>query len=239
MNTLQHTALHCNTLQHTHRASALIWLCDSSRRRTSCFRHLRMCHPPLRWDHLQKEPGYLSERARLCCGKSPLFFAKRALVFCRKKSWLQPFPHVHSAFTPGAECILRGGNLSPNLQARFCKLSPVAGSNLLLEKVSDSPNFFSEFVFPNSVFLCSFLGLWSGFVNPQLQSLVNQYFPIFSQPIFFTNIWTALFEKETWKDQPPRSRCSKMPRIWKDKSTEMSCVHFARLLDLLWHYLKK
>ena len=36
-------------------------------------------------------------------------------------------------------------------------MTPVAGSNLLPEKVSDSPNLFSEFFFPNSVLLCSFL----------------------------------------------------------------------------------
>jgi len=55
-------------------------------------------------------------------------------------------------------------------------LTPVAGHIFSLEKVSDSPNFFSEFFFPNSVLLCSFLGLWSGFINSPLQSLVNQHF---------------------------------------------------------------
>jgi len=61
---------------------------------------------------------------------------------------------------------------------------------------------------------------------------------ILGQPIFLTNIWTALLEKEKWKEKPPRLRCSKMPRIWKEKSAEMSCVHFTRFLDLFWHYLK-
>jgi len=36
-------------------------------------------------------------------------------------------------------------------------LTPVARLNLLWYKVSDSPNFFSKFFFPNSVLLCSFL----------------------------------------------------------------------------------
>jgi len=62
---------------------------------------------------------------------------------------------------------------------------------------------------------------------------------IFSQPIFLTNIWTALFEKETLKPKPPRLTFSKMPKIYKDTSAEISCVHFRRLLDLLWHDLKK
>ena len=51
---------------------------------------------------------------------------------------------------------------------------------------------------------------------------------IFSQPIFLTSIWTALFEKETLKPKPPRLTFSKMPRMWKDKSAEMSCVQFRR-----------
>jgi len=59
---------------------------------------------------------------------------------------------------------------------RFISVTPVAGLDLLPEKVSDSPNFSSEFFFPNSDLLCSFLGLWIGFINPSLQSLVNQYF---------------------------------------------------------------
>jgi hypothetical protein len=62
---------------------------------------------------------------------------------------------------------------------------------------------------------------------------------IFSQPTILTNIWTAHFGKETWKEKPPRLRCSKMPKNWKEKSAEMSCVHFTRLLDVPRHYLKK
>ena len=62
---------------------------------------------------------------------------------------------------------------------------------------------------------------------------------IVSQSIFLTNIWTALFEKETWKEKPLRLRCSKMLRIWKEKSAKMSCVHFTKSLGLPWHYLKK
>jgi len=55
-------------------------------------------------------------------------------------------------------------------------LTPVAGLNLLRQNVSDSQNFFSEFFLLNSVLLFSFLGLGSGFINPPLQSSVNQYF---------------------------------------------------------------
>jgi len=40
-------------------------------------------------------------------------------------------------------------------------------------------------------------GLWSGFMNPP-------------------NIWTALFEKETYKEKPLRLKCSKMPRICRN-----------------------
>jgi len=61
----------------------------------------------------------------------------------------------------------------------------------------------------------------------------------FSQPIFLTNVWTALSKKQIWKEKPPRLRCCKMPRIWKEKCTDMSCVRFTRLLGLLWKYLKK
>jgi len=97
--------------------------------------------------------------------------------------------------------------------------------------ISDAPNFFSEFFFPNSVLLCSFLGLWSRSINPPLQSLVNQD---------FSQTFERLFSKEEiWKQNPPRLKCSKMPRIWKEKSAEMSCVHFTRILGLVWHYFIK
>jgi len=51
--------------------------------------------------------------------------------------------------------------------------------------------------------------------------------------VFLINIWTALFKKDTWKEKPSRPSCSKMPRIWKEKSAKMFCFHFTRLLDLL------
>ena len=95
--------------------------------------------------------------------------------------------------------------------------------------ISDAPKFFWEFFFPSSVLLFSFLGLWSRSINPPLQSLVNQY---------FSQTFERLFSKEEIRNQnPPRLRCSKMPRIWKEKSAEMSCVHFTRILGLLWHHL--
>jgi len=51
--------------------------------------------------------------------------------------------------------------------------------------------------------------LWSGFKNPPY-------------------IWAALFEKETCKEKPLRLKCSEMWRI-KEKSAEISFVHFTRL----------
>ena len=77
------------------------------------------------------------------------------------------------------------------------------------------------------------------FIPGSVEWIYKSATAIFSQPTFLTNIWTALFEKETLKGKPPRLTFSKMPRIWKNKSAEMSCVHFTRLLDLLWHDLKK
>jgi len=77
----------------------------------------------------------------------------------------------------------------------LCDLTPVVGLNLLLEKVSDSPNFSLEFFFPNSILLCSFTGLWSGFMNPPLQSLVNQY---------FSQTFELLFSKKNIKGKAPR-----------------------------------
>ena len=35
-----------------------------------------------------------------------------------------------------------------------------------------------------------------------------------------SNIWTALFEKETYKAKPPRLKCSTMPRIWRNNPLE-------------------
>jgi len=80
-----------------------------------------------------------------------------------------------------------GSNLWSNffefrLRKPVIRLMPAAGLNLLPEKVSNSPSIFSEFFFPNSVLLCSFLGLWSRFINSPLQSLVNQYFSQIKSP---------------------------------------------------------
>ena len=47
------------------------------------------------------------------------------------------------------------------------------------------------------------------------------------------------FQKRNMEEKPPRLKCSKMPRIWKGKSAELSSVYLTRLLELLWHYLKK
>jgi len=56
-----------------------------------------------------------------------------------------------------------------------------------------------------------FLGLWSGCIHPP-------------------NIWTALFEKETYKQKPPRLKCSKMPRIWRDNPLKWVLVIRDRIL---------
>ena len=55
----------------------------------------------------------------------------------------------------------------------------------------------------------------------------------------FTNMRTALFEKETWKEKPPRLKWSKMLRIFKEIFADMDCTHFTRLLGLPRHYLMK
>jgi len=60
------------------------------------------------------------------------------------------------------------------------------------KKESEREIMLSEFFFPNSVLLCSFLGLWpagSGFTNPPLQSLVNQL-------EYFSKIFERLFSKK-------------------------------------------
>jgi len=80
------------------------------------------------------------------------------------------------------------------------------------------------------------------FIPAAVEQIHKSPTAIFSQPTFLTNNWTTLFEKETWKEKPLRLRsnlrCSTMPRMWKEKSTEMSCVQswFTRILGLLWHY---
>jgi len=99
---------------------------------------------------------------------------------------------------------------------------PVPGSG------SDSPKVFSEFFFPNSVF-----------IPGAVEQIYKFPTAIFSQPTFLMTFWTALFEKEIWKEQPPRLKCSKIPKIWKEESAQMSWVHFTRLLGLIWNYLKK
>jgi len=98
---------------------------------------------------------------------------------------------------------------------RICQCSSRRSQDqiLLLEKVSDSPNFFWEFVFPISVLLCSFLGLWSRFIHPPLQSLVNQY---------FSQKFERLF--------PKNSSERKSPRGWD----VVKCREFERKNVLTW-----
>jgi len=74
---------------------------------------------------------------------------------------------------------------------------PVAGWNLLGRENLHSPNFFWEISnLAKFVYCVHSLGLWSEFINPP-------------------NIWTALFEKETYDEKPPRLKSRKMPKIWK------------------------
>ena len=80
----------------------------------------------------------------------------------------------------------------------FCKRAPQRRSQDQIfspGKIFHSPKNFSEFCLPNSVSLCSFLGLWSGFINPPLQSLVNQY---------FSQIFERLFSKKKHERESPR-----------------------------------
>ena len=98
---------------------------------------------------------------------------------------------------------------------------------------SDSPNIFSEFFFPNSVLLCSFLGLWSGFINPPLQSLVNQY---------FSQTFERLFSrKKTLQEKPPRLRCINAEKL-RNKSLKW-VVSISRdywiYFDITWKSSKK
>jgi hypothetical protein len=66
----------------------------------------------------------------------------------------------------------------------------------------DSPNFFSELLFPNS----HSSGLWSGFINPPLQSLFNQC---------LIQTFDGSFRKRNLEGEAPKVKCSKMPRIWR------------------------
>jgi len=85
---------------------------------------------------------------------------------------------------------------------------------------------FEEFFFPNSVLLCSFLGavewihkfLYHEFFLGDVERICRSSTAIFIQPNFLTNIRRALFERETWKEKPPRLKYSKIPRIWAHSS---------------------
>jgi len=86
-------------------------------------------------------------------------------------------------------------------------LTPVAGSNLLGKSVLILGTF-PEFLFPNSILLCSFLGA--------VKCIYKSPTAIFSQPMFPIKIWTALFEKETWEEKPLSVKWGKLPRIWRN-----------------------
>jgi len=74
-------------------------------------------------------------------------------------------------------------------------------------KILHSPKKFSEFCLPNSVSLCSFLGLRSGFINPLRQSFVNWS---------FSRIFERLFSKKKHERASPRGwgvvKCRELER---------------------------
>jgi len=82
---------------------------------------------------------------------------------------------------------------------------------------------------------------WRAAISAQCASPPRAHSPtsIFSQPMFLTNFWRALFEKATRKEVPPRSKWSTMPKKMKEKSAETDCIRHTRLLSLPWHYFIK
>ena len=103
---------------------------------------------------------------------------------------------------------------------------PVARSNLLLR--------FSEHFL--RILLSEFR--FTVFIPGVVEWIHKSPTAIFSQPIFFTNIWTAFFEEKNITGKAPEVEVYKCREV-EEQIAEMSCVHFTRLLDLLWHYLKK
>jgi len=107
--------------------------------------------------------------------------------------------------------------------------TPVAGSKLLGKKSRFSELFLvllvSKFCF--TVFNPRSCG--GGFINSPLQSWVNQC---------FVQIFEWLFSKKKPEKRSPRGWDVNYKNL-KEIFDEMSCVHFMRLLGLLWHYLKK
>jgi len=97
-------------------------------------------------------------------------------------------------------------------------LTPVAGLIFLLEKVSDSPNFFLGILLSEFHFTVFFPGA--------VEWIHKSCNTIFSQPICLISIWTALFQKETVKERPPRLTRTKIPRIRKKiRWKELCPVH--------------
>jgi len=55
--------------------------------------------------------------------------------------------------------------------------------------------------------------------------------------LFLANIWTFLFEHESWKARPPRLKCSKTPRISRKNSMEWIPSISRDCWGLYWYYL--
>ena len=68
-------------------------------------------------------------------------------------------------------------------------------------------NFFSDFMFPNPFYCVHSSGLWSGFINPPLQSLVNQC---------FLQTFERLFSKKKTERRSLWLNCNEMPKIWRE-----------------------
>jgi len=115
--------------------------------------------------------------------------------------------------------------LYPQKEPCILLIEPYACWKNICNHSRRSPDCFSrpkiELFFRKEFQKSAFLVLWSGFINPPLQSLVNQ---CFSQ-----TFWTALFEKKLWKVKPSLKSRDFPSFLW----AHISSPHMARILELL------
>jgi len=165
-------------------------------------------------------------KSQLMCTKRPLYWESWGKIKFVKKALsdallITRFEKIEAGAAKNTSFANFSDKLFAAQNGRLTEFAP--------GKISDSQNFSSEFSFPHSMllFFSWCCGVDSSIPHCNLQSTNVSHKQL-----------NGSFRKRNIKSKAPDAEVVKFQEFDR-KIAEMSCVHFTRLLDLFWHYLKK